>query len=83
MIEILLEVENVDVLADEMKPYLESIINLINNIKDELYCENEDHRKMAIYSTAQLAKFMYDFTKNIKKVRLEILGVPEESISFH
>jgi hypothetical protein len=83
MIEIVLEGENVDVLAVEMKSYLETIINLINTIKNELECDKEDHRKMAIYASSELSGCIDVFIERLKKVRVEALGFTKESMSFH
>jgi hypothetical protein len=83
MIEIVIEGENLDVLAGEMRSYLETIINLINTIKDELECDKEDHRKMAIYASSELGNCIETFISRIKKVRSEVLGSPQESMAFH
>lgn len=82
MIEIAIEGDNVDVLAGEMKSYLDTVLNLINTIKDELDCENENHRKLAIYASSELVGFIDIFAENIKKVRREVLGL-EKSTPFH
>ena len=82
MIEISIEGDNVDVLANEMKSYLETVINLINTIKDELDCENENHRKLAIYASSELVGLINVFTENVKKVRREVLGLTPE-MPFH
>lgn len=82
MIEIAIEGDNIDVLAGEMKSYLDSVLNLINTIRDELDCENETHRKLSIYVSSELIGLINVFTENIKKVRREVLGISTDT-SFH
>jgi hypothetical protein len=67
MIEIVIEGENLDVLAGEMRSYLETIINLINTIN----------------ASSELGNCIETFISRIKKVRSEVLGSPQESMAFH
>lgn len=83
MTEIAIEGENVDVLATEMKSCLESILNLINTIKEELDCDNENHIKFAIYASSELVFVINSFISNINKVKRKLFGVECEVASLH